>query len=135
MLEHKYTDITEKIINAAFEVHSKLGPGFLEPVYHTAMKIALKKRGLHFNSEKVYKIFFDNQEIAIHKLDLVVEDKIVVELKAIVGEMPNIYRAQILSYLKVSKLEVGLLINFGNESLDVKRLTPYNRNYKKLRFN
>lgn len=129
-MEHKHTDITEKIINAAFEVHSKLGAGFLEQVYHSAMKIALKERGLKFNSEKEYKIFFNNQEIAMHKLDLVIEDKIVVELKAVVDEMPNIYRAQILSYLKVSKLEVGLLINFGNESLDVKRLTPYNKNYK-----
>ena len=129
-MEHKYTDITEKIINAAFKVHSKLGPGFLEQVYHTAMKVALEKRELKYYSEKEYEIFFDNQKIAIHKLDLVVEDKIVIELKATIGEIPNIYRAQILSYLKASGLEVGLLINFGNESLDIKRLTPYNKNYK-----
>lgn len=66
------------------------------------------------------------KKIALHRLDLVIENKIVIELKAIVGEMPNIHRAQILSYLKASGLEVGLLINFGNESLDIKRLTPYN---------
>ena len=94
------------------------------------MKVALKKRELKYYSEKEYEIFFDDQKIAIHKLDLVVEDKIVIELKATIGEMPNIYRAQILSYLKASGLEVGLLINFGNESLDIKRLTPYNKNYK-----
>lgn len=61
-MEHKYTDITEKIINAAFDVHSKLGPGFLEQVYHTAIKVALRKRELRYYSEKEYEIFFDNQK-------------------------------------------------------------------------
>ncbi|MFA6897525.1 MAG: GxxExxY protein [Patescibacteria group bacterium] len=129
-MEYKHTEITEKIISAAFEVHNKLGAGFLERVYHSAMNIALKQKGLAFESEKEYKIFYDGHEIALHRLDLVVEDKVVVELKSMIGEMPNVYRAQVLSYMKVSNLEVGLLINFGNESLDIKRLTPYKRDYK-----
>jgi GxxExxY protein len=129
-MEHKHTDITEKIISAAFAVHSQLGAGFLEQVYHNAMKIALQQKGLSYTSEKEYKIFFQGQEIAMHRMDMIVEDKVIVELKSVIGEMPNVYRAQVLSYLKVSKLEVGLLINFGNESLDVKRLTPYSKKYK-----
>ncbi len=121
----KYLDITGKIINAAFEVYNILGPGYQEIIYHNAMMIALINRGLKCESEKEFIIIFKGKIIGIHHLDLFVEEKVVVELKAVVGEMPDVFKAQVISYLKASKLEVALLINFGNDILDVKRLVRY----------
>jgi GxxExxY protein len=114
-----HSDIAGKIINAAMEVHNKLGSGYQEIIYHKAMIIALRKRGLFVESEKEFTVIFNNCIVGIHKLDLVVERIIVVELKVAIGEMPEVFKAQVISYLKVSGLEVSLLINFGNESLDV----------------
>jgi len=123
--EGKYLDITGKIINAAIEVHKVLGAGYQEIIYHKAMIIALSERELSCESEREFHIFFKNRNIGEYKLDLVVAGKVIVELKAVVGEMPDVFKAQVISYLKASGLEVGLLINFGNESLDVRRLVRY----------
>ena len=121
----KHSDITQKIINAAIEVHNTLGAGYQESIYHNAMIIALSERGLKCDSEKEFRIIFKNRTVGIHKLDLTVEDKVIIELKAVVGEMPEVFKAQVISYLKCSGLEVSLLINFGNDSLDIKRLVRY----------
>ena len=126
----KYLDITGKIINAAMEVHKALGPGYQEIIYHKAMIIALSDRGLKCESEKEFYIFFKNRNIGMYKLDLIVGGKVIVELKAVVGEMPEVFKAQVISYLKASGLEVALLINFGNESLDIRRLVRY-KDYQK----
>jgi len=123
--EGKYLDITGKIINAAIEVHKVLGAGYQEIIYHKAMILALSERGLSCESEKEFYIFFRNRNIGEYKLDLVVAGKVIVELKAVIGEMPEVFKAQVISYLKASGLEVGLLMNFGNESLDVRRLVRY----------
>ena len=128
--EGKYLDITGKIINAALEVYNTLGPGYQEIIYHNAMIIALRERGSKCESEKEFNIIFKSKIVGIHYLDLVVEDKVIVELKAVIGEMPEIFKAQVISCLKASGLEVALLINFGNDFLDVKRLVRY-RNYIK----
>ncbi len=121
----KHSDITQKIINAAIEVQNTLGAGYQESVYHNAMIIALFERELKCESEKEFRITFKNKTVGVHKLDLVVEDKVIIELKAVVGEMPELFKAQVISYLKCSGLEVSLLINFGNEMLDIKRLVRY----------
>ena len=121
----KYSELTGKIINAAMEVHSILGSGYQESVYHRAIIIALKERGLMCESEKEFTIIFKNIVVGVHRLDLVIEEAVILELKAVVGEMPEVFKAQVISYLKVSELEVALIINFGNESLDVKRLARY----------
>lgn len=121
----KHSKITGDIINAAIEVHNSLGAGYQESVYHQAMIIALKDRGYKVSSELEFKILFRSQVVGIHRLDLVVNDIVIVELKAVVGMMPEVFKAQIISYLKASGLEVALLINFGNESLDIKRLSRY----------
>ena len=123
--EGKYLDITGKIINAAMEVHKVLGAGYQEIIYHKAMIVALSERGLNCESEKEFYIFFKNRNVGGYKLDLVVAGKVIVELKAVIGEMPEVFKAQVISYLKASGLEVGLLMNFGNESLDVRRLVRY----------
>lgn len=123
--KYKYWDITSKIIDAAIDVHKILGSGFQEIIYHNALCVALYEKGIKFKKENGIKILFKNNIVGLHKLDLIIEGKIVVELKAVIGEMPDVFRAQVISYLKASGLEIALLINFGNESLDVKRLVRF----------
>jgi len=113
--------LTEKIINCCFRVHNELGPGFKEKIYHNALKVFLDEEGLKHETEKAFEVNIKGEKVGNLKLDLIVENKVVVELKAIVGYIPEVFKYQILSYLKVSKLNVGLLINFGNKSCQVKR--------------
>lgn len=119
---YPHTKITEQIISAVYEVYNRLGPGFLESIYENAMVIAIRKRGLKVEKQKLYRIMFDNQIIGEHRLDLMVEDKVIVELKAVKGLIPGVYKAQVVSYLRLTKILVGLLINFGNDEVEIKRL-------------
>jgi len=118
-----YKDITEKIIGASFEVHNFLGNGFQEVIYQRALAWELGQKDLEYFREIEREIFYKNlkRPIGKRRLDFIVEDKILVELKA-VSEMNNIHIAQVLNYLKVYQLKVGLLINFGEKSLKFKRL-------------
>ena len=113
--------LTEQIINCCFKVHNELGPGFKERIYHNALNLFLDKEGLKYETEKAFEVNIKGEKVGNLKLDLIIENKVVVELKAIVGYIPEVFKYQILSYLKVSKLNVGLLINFGNKSCQVKR--------------
>ncbi len=119
----KYSDITEKIIGAAFEVHKFLGNGFLEVIYQRGLAIELARAGLVFVREMERDIFYkDVQEpIGTRRADFVVEEKVLVELKAIT-ELEDVHIAQALNYLRTYRLEVGLLINFGSKKLTFKRL-------------
>ena len=114
--------LTDKIIACAYNIHSELGPGFNERLYHNALKIALKDQGLRYQTEKSFDVSFQDKNIGKFRLDLVIEDKVVTELKAIVGNIPAVYELQVISYLKASGYNVGLLINFGNKSCQVRRL-------------
>lgn len=113
--------LTEQIIACCFKVHNELGPGFNERIYHKALKIALKEDNLKYEIEKEFAIFFEDKKVGSLRLDLIVEDKVIVEVKAFTGNMPDVFKYQILSYLKVSNLKVGLLVNFGSKSCQVKR--------------
>lgn len=113
--------LTEKIIACCFKVHSELGPGFNEKIYHNALKLALKEADLDYQTEKEFSIFFQGKKIGFLKLDLIVESKVIIEVKALTGNIPDVFKYQVLSYLKVSNLHVGLLVNFGNKSCQVKR--------------
>jgi GxxExxY protein len=105
-------DITGQIINAAIKVHTALGPGLLESAYETCLSHELRKRGLKVRTQVILPIEYDGIRLdAGYRIDVFVEDRVIVELKA-VETMNPIFEAQILSYLKLSKLEVGLLINF-----------------------
>ncbi|MCG2697540.1 GxxExxY protein [Candidatus Parcubacteria bacterium] len=119
---YPHSDITEKIISAAFEVYNRLGPGFLESVYENSFIVALIKRGLKVERQKIYRIIFDGHAVGEHRIDLLIEGKIIIELKAVEGIMPGICKAQIVSYLRLTKLLVGLLINFGNDQIEIRRL-------------
>lgn len=113
--------LTEKIIACCFKVHSELGPGFNEKIYHNALKLALKEANLKVDTEKEFIVYFHDKKVGSLKLDLTVEDKVIIEVKAVAAYMPDVFKYQVLSYLKISNLHVGLLVNFGNKSCQVKR--------------
>ncbi len=114
--------VTEKIIGCCFKVHSELGPGFNEKIYHNALNLALRQQKLKYQTEKSFKVSFQSTYVGSFKTDLVVEDTIVVELKALTGNIPHVFESQVISYLKASGLKIGLLVNFGNRKCQIKRL-------------
>jgi GxxExxY protein len=120
MSEYKYQELTSQIINAAHTVHNTLGYGFLEKVYHNALLIELKKKNLSVESEKQYNVYYDCKMAGEFFADVVVDKKVIVEIKATDKYLP-VFEAQLLNYLKVSGLEVGLILNFG-PSVQVKRM-------------
>jgi GxxExxY protein len=119
----KYKDTTKKIIGDAFEVHKFLGNGFQEVIYQRALAWEMSQFGLAYNREIEQDIY--NKEliepIGTRRADFVVEGKVLVELKAL-KELEDVHLAQALNYLKAYRLEVASLINFGNKSLQFKRL-------------
>ena len=118
---HPFEDLSRKIIGAAIEVHAALGPGFLETIYEEAFKLELTEHGLNYECQKEIKIEYLGVQIGTHRLDLVVENRVVVELKA-VKELNEIHFAQILSYLKATGIKVGLLLNFAKPKLEIRRV-------------
>lgn len=118
----KNDDLTEKIIGVCYRVHSELGPGFSEKIYHNALKIALKKEGLKFASERGFEVRFQKISVGQFRIDLLIEDRVIVEIKAIDGILPKVFEAQAISYLKASGLKTALLVNFGSRSCQVRRL-------------
>ncbi|MDP8212697.1 MAG: GxxExxY protein [Candidatus Zapsychrus exili] len=113
--------LTKEIIGCCYQVYNKLGPGFSEKIYHNALVLVLEKDGLKCIKEKDFSVYFDNEKVGSFRLDLIVEDKVIVEVKALAKDVPPIFRQQIVSYLKAAKLKVGLLVNFGDKSCFVKR--------------
>jgi GxxExxY protein len=118
-LEHE--ELTNKIIGCAIEVHKKLGPGFIESIYENAFIIELKRKELPFERQKEVVIQYDGNEVGKHRLDLIVADTIVVELKAM-RNIEDIHFVIVRSYLKALGKEHGLLINFSKKVLEVKRV-------------
>ncbi|OQX79499.1 MAG: hypothetical protein B6D56_06880 [Candidatus Omnitrophica bacterium 4484_70.1] len=114
--------LTERIIACCYKIHSKLGPGFNEKIYHNALKLALEQEGLEYKTEKRFDVYYQEKKIGSLIVDLIVENKIIVEVKAVSGNLPFIFKYQVISYLKASNLKVGLLVNFGNKSCEVKRI-------------
>ena len=119
--KHQFEELSNRIIGAAIEVHRELGPGFLENIYEEALKIELSEHKLHYDSQKDISIKYLGVEVGRHRLDLVVEKKIIVELKT-VKELADIHFAQLRSYLKATGLKIGLLLNFAKPTLEIKRV-------------
>jgi len=117
----EYGELTSKVIAAAIKVHRRLGPGFLESIYENALVVELRKRGLNVEQQVDVTITYDGIEVGQHRLDLLVERIIVVELKAI-KNLENIHFAIVKSYLKATGNEHGLLVNFAKPALEVKRV-------------
>lgn len=118
-LEHE--DLTDKIIGCAIEVHKKLGPGFLESIYENAFIIELQKQHLQGERQREVVIKYDRIEVGRHRLDLIIDDTIVVELKA-AKNIEDVHFAIVKSYLKALGKEHGLIINFSKKVLEVKRV-------------
>lgn len=110
-----HSDITGKIIRAFYNVYNTLGYGFLEKVYEKSMKIELKKMGLKVYNQKNIKVYYDDKEVGDYFADLIVDDCVIIELKAAESLCPE-HEAQLINYLKATKIEVGLLLNFGKEA-------------------
>mgnify|MGYP005634109133 CR=1 FL=1 len=120
-MEAKHKDITEQIIKAFYTVYNTLGYGFLEKVYENAMAIELRKSGLKVAPQAGIAVYYDGQPVGEYNADLLVEDAVIVELKATRTLAPA-HEAQLLNYLKATLYEVGLLLNFG-PSPQIKRKT------------
>ena len=127
--DFKYSGITEKIIGCAMRVHSYFGLGFPEVVYKRSLMIELGKSGLRYDAEVEKEIYYQETFIGKRRLDLIVEDKVLIELKAIT-EMEKRDYSQIINYLNVLGFEIGLLLNFGTESLQFKRFANSKRNLR-----
>ena len=119
--KYKYSELTGKIIGCAMEVHKILGNGFQEVIYQRALAIEMSQQGIDFSREHEMKIYYKDYEIGTRRVDFLVEDKIMVEIKALVS-LEEVHLAQAKNYLEAYNLEVGLLINFGAKSLQFKRI-------------
>ncbi|MFL5728021.1 MAG: GxxExxY protein [Cytophagaceae bacterium] len=115
--------LTERIIGCCFKLHNEIGPGFLERIYHNGLMIALTDAGLRYETEKEFEVYFNKRKIGKFRCDLLVEEKVIVELKSISGHLPILFNHQVISYLRASKVKTGLLINFGNTSCQIKRIS------------
>ena len=116
-----HKDLSFNIMKAVFEVHNTLGSGFSENIYENALIEEFKKQGLSFDSQKIIKIAYNNKLIGLHKLDFVIENKVVLEIKAQSDLLP-IHAAQLKSYLKSGNYKLGILANFGKEKVEFKRI-------------
>jgi GxxExxY protein len=120
-IKHAFDEDSHQVIGAAIEVHRQLGPGFREEVYERALQIELAKRRIRFNSQCEIIVYYEGVKVGEHVLDLIVRERIVVELKA-VATLAEVHRDQLLGYLRAANLELGLLLNFGESPLGIKRL-------------
>lgn len=116
MEEAQRTELTEKVIGAAIEVHRALGPGFAETTYHKAMMVELEDAGIHFEVEVPVQLTYKGRVIGEGRMDFLIENELVIELKAADGN-PKRYRRQVVAYLKATGKKLGLVINFEYDKL------------------
>jgi GxxExxY protein len=116
-----YEDITKKIIGCAIEVHTRLGNGFQEVIYQRALEIEMRLASLQFEREMNMPVFYRQEQIGTRRVDFFVENKIMVEIKAII-KLEDVHLAQAMNYLEAYNMEIGLLLNFGAKSLEFKRV-------------
>ena len=119
-------ELTYKIIGCAMKVHNTLGNGFQEVIYQRCLAIEMENQGICFIREQEIPIYYEGNEVGTRRVDFLVEDKVMVELKALT-KLEDVHLAQGLNYLTAYNLDIGLLINFGAKSLEVKRLYRKNR--------
>jgi GxxExxY protein len=120
-MAYQFEEVSGRILAATVEVHKALGPGFLESIYQKAMEVALQHRGIAFQRQKEVHVYFEGVDLGVQRLDLVVEEQVIVELKA-VKAFEDIHFAQLRSYLKATGLHIGILLNFSAPTLVTKRV-------------
>ncbi len=116
-----YPELSYEIINIAFEVHNTLGPGFVEEIYEESMAHEFELRGIPYERQKEVIVSYKGRKVGKHRIDLVVDGKIILELKA-VSELTDVFRQRTLSYPKATNLKLGLLINFGSSRVQHERI-------------
>ena len=116
-----YEELSYLVLGGLFRVHSKVGPGLLESAYEASCVIEMRNRGLKVEQQVVFPLYYDGEMAGAYIADMIVEDKIVLELKS-VQALNNTMKAQLLNYLRLSKLKLGFLVNFRNKSLEWKRM-------------
>jgi GxxExxY protein len=117
-MDHK--ELTEKIIGCAYKVYNEMGFGFLESVYEKCLLIELKKAGLQAEEQAPIHVFYDGENVGEFFADIVVEGKVILELKS-VRRVIRAHEVQLVNYLKATRTPVGLILNFGEEKVEVKR--------------
>ena len=121
----KYEELTAKILECCFEVSNELGAGFLESVYEKALVVAFSQKGISVQSQVPLKVEFRGVIVGDFYADLIVEEKVLIELKAVTRILQE-HKAQVINYLNATGLDVGLLVNFGNPRMEYFRLHPSN---------
>lgn len=116
-----YRNLTYKIIGIFYKVHTSLGCGFPEKVYQKAIEIELKKENINYETEKTFKVVYYKEDVGSFRLDMVIDKKVIVEIKA-VEHLPKVFREQLISQLRASPYELGLLVNFGAPKLEYIRV-------------
>jgi GxxExxY protein len=127
--QYKHSEISAKVIGAAMKVHNALGNGFQEVIYQRALAIELEEAGIGFQREVEMPIYYREKNIGTRRVDFLVENELLVELKAI-SFIETTHHSQLLNYIIAYHLEVGLLINFGGEKLELKRMYNTTHPYK-----
>ena len=128
MISYKYNELTSKIIECGMKVHATLGNGFQEVVYKRALEIEMYEAGLKFGREISIPVYYKNEKIGERRVDFLVDNKICVELKALV-QLEKVNFSQTKNFLEAFHLEIGLILNFGADNLEFRRL----ENYKSLK--
>jgi len=129
-MELLHKELTDEILNAFYDVYNELGYGFLERVYQNSLFLELKARGLEVGAQKQIKVFYKSYEVGEYYADLVVEDLVILELKAseyVVKE----FEYQLINYLKGTNMEVGLLLNYGKKPEFIRKVYENNRKNRK----
>ncbi|OGV98383.1 MAG: GxxExxY protein [Nitrospinae bacterium RIFCSPLOWO2_02_39_17] len=119
--EFLYKELTGEIIEASYNVHNGLGCGLLEKIYENSLAWEIELRKRKVSSQREFRVIYRNKEVGVYYADLVIEDKVIVEIKS-VEKIDNVHRAQLLNYLRISGLKVGLIINFARPKLEYERL-------------
>jgi GxxExxY protein len=120
-LRYEFEELSSRVIGAAIHVHRELGPGYLESIYHRALRVALDKRGIPFLDQQPVTVHYEGLPVGQGRLDFLVEGQLVVELKS-VNALHDVHFAQLRSYLKATGIRKGLLLNFNAPKLEIRRV-------------
>ncbi len=120
MTNFLYKDLSYKVIGCFYEVYNELGPAHKEQVYHEALKVALDTKHIKYESKKRLKIKFKGTDVGVYEPDLIIDGKIIAEIKSLLS-LPKVFEKQLYYYLRGTSYNVGYLVNFGNEKLDIRR--------------
>ncbi len=130
-MELLHEEVTDKIIKCFYAVYNSLGYGFLEKVYEKALCIELRNAGLSCNTQKQINVFYKGEKVGLYYADIVVEDKIIIELKA--SALIEEHKFQLLNYLKATEIEVGLLLSFGKDAKFKRKIFTNDRKSEHLK--